>query len=1199
MRLLGIIVSLLMVSGMLVSVASPASANHDTRTLEVSPEITSGNVGTAVTLTATLYGPEGAAGSESPATTGTGDINIDFEIEQGPGDTDGNTPATPDLSCNVKPPTATCSVSYTSTTEGDDVIRAWIDHDKNNFTTEADPFEGRYAGPPDCLTEPTDKQPACSADVANPGLKPEPDDTDVVTVDWQETDAARLNCDPERADNPSTGSGSSETYTCTVTDRFGNPVDVEIDGENMNGANDPDNDADGSGDPANPDKADYHHETEDDDSFCDTGSDGVCTGTVEAEEGEAGSAEICFWVDEDADDEYRPDENDQTAEDQEDQAPRPFLDQDDGEDCDTESVDETENTDITDKVIKTWIARSPAEGGVDAEPESDSNNLGQTHEISATVYDQFGEPFVGVTQVKFEFFQGSPSDKDGNTPETPDLTCTTRAPITGAPTSSCTVTYTSNTAGTDLVCVFTNENPAMTGNNTNGTCDGETLQDADDAPGAQDPPEPVSDDQDVVQKIWQDPSAATRLNCEPEQDTNPRGSSHTITCTATSSENDATGSPQRISGVRIDVEATGANDPDNGNSPTSPDFTCTTRSNEATTVENEAGTCTITHGGTGTGSTASTGTTTYRAWIDRDNNDTTVEADMAEARDEVAAPGDEPEPDDTDVVEKTWVLDPETLTISPKTDAAPVGTCNPYTVTVRNQDGGAVEGAIIDVEQRHANADNTTASDEPDVGFCRPSTGPNPSDVDEARGDQVEPGGDNAGTAGGETIQPTDANGQVTFGIRVQAANGSDGTGQVSIVAFYDEGEDNDDPDEGEPQDTATKTWEPGSDARTIDCLPKTDSNPVGTNHVVTCTVRDSQNQPVQGEGVTFFEQGAGQIEGSNTDTSDQNGEVTVTTTSSEPGEQSITGTLNDDISGSEPGEVDECDRAAGDPQGAPAGRCSDTVTKTWVQGQAPACSDGVDNDNDGQTDYPDDPGCESATDDDETDDFPHQEFGGDQGQMVTEGACAGFTTGSVQQDPNGSGLVIVGTNGGDALQGGEAGDLICALEGDDAVQGNGGDDTVYGGAGKDAIEAGDGNDAVFGEGDKDVILGDAGIDNLRGGQGNDNMSGGAGADELRGQGGWDTLKGNADNDLLVGAKGRDVLQGGSGADIARAGADDDVLKGFDGNDELRGGSGDDLIKGAKGRDRLFGNAGDDFLDGGPGKDRCRGGRGRDIRRSC
>ena len=45
---------------------------------------------------------------------------------------------------------------------------------------------------------------------------------------------------------------------------------------------------------------------------------------------------------------------------------------------------------------------------------------------------------------------------------------------------------------------------------------------------------------------------------------------------------------------------------------------------------------------------------------------------------------------------------------------------------------------------------------------------------------------------------------------------------------------------------------------------------------------------------------------------------------------------------------------------------CSTTVT-VEVAG-APQCSDGIDNDQDGLTDFPADPGCDNAADNDETD---------------------------------------------------------------------------------------------------------------------------------------------------------------------------------------------------------------------------------------
>ena len=93
------------------------------------------------------------------------------------------------------------------------------------------------------------------------------------------------------------------------------------------------------------------------------------------------------------------------------------------------------------------------------------------------------------------------------------------------------------------------------------------------------------------------PGPAQTLNCEPETDTNPAGSNHTFVCTVTESS-----SPR--SGVRVDVEATGANDSD-GDSRNSPDFTCTTTG--------ESGSCNITHGPGGAGDTTDTGTTVYRA----------------------------------------------------------------------------------------------------------------------------------------------------------------------------------------------------------------------------------------------------------------------------------------------------------------------------------------------------------------------------------------------------------------------------------------------------------------------------------------------------------------------------------------------------------------------------------------------------------
>ncbi len=476
-------------------------------------------------------------------------------------------------------------------------------------------------------------------------------------------------------------------------------------------------------------------------------------------------------------------------------------------------------------------------------------------------------------------------------------------------------------------------------------------------------------------KRWVRASRPSRLNCEPETDSNPVGTPHTVTCTVQNQGDDTT-PRQNQGGIEVDVEATGANDPDDSNTPESPDFTCTTAGDQDPTTppaQNE-GVCTFTHGPGGKGTTDETGLTLYRAGVDYDRDNTTRPeqfVDDQEGQNERQQPGTHPEVDETDVVEKRWILAPRSLNMTPESDSAAVGTCNAFTITALDEQNRPVEGAIIDVEQRHERSTNNTNNDEPTVGFCEPAEGPNPSMVDETRGDLRPPeeDPDNRGTAGGETVGTTDDNGQITIGITVTEGNRSDGTGRVVVTSFYDQqdaqGRDNDDPDSGEAQDNSTKTWTPRPQGRTIDCDPKTDSNPVGSEHTVTCTVRDAGGQPVQGEGVTFTESGPGEFTTQTQQTTDRNGQASATVRSNEPGDETITATLTDDTQGSEPNEVDECDRASGDPSGAPAGRCSDTVTKTWTGTAQTECSDGTDNDSDGATDS-EDPDCENAEDDSE-----------------------------------------------------------------------------------------------------------------------------------------------------------------------------------------------------------------------------------------
>lgn len=574
----------------MLPLAPPAAANHGDATLNVRPESASRPLDATHELIAEL---------DRLVTVEQGSVNIDFENQSGVNDVDGTTFDSPDLTCTIAARERSCSVSYTGTATGRDVWRVWIDHDGRDATVEADRTENRNE----------DRDPG-NAGTTCPGADgPEPDCTDVVEVLWG---TGALDCDDaegpdaERQTNPSGGGAvSNEVYTCTLTEATSRPdADRLVRAEVLNEVNDPD-----LTDGPSYDSPDYRCTTGDGTQGTTAGS---CTITVTQNEGETGTAQICFWAGTVEDGSVLC--SDETTE--------------EGQESDGSDV----GNDLADAVEKTWEERAAAGGGVDAEPETATSGFG-SHEITASIYDQFSAPFNGDTTVLLEFFKGSPSDTDRNTPESPDLTCTT------ANDSVCTAAYSqAATGGTDLVCVWTNAAPVMTGTNNNGTCDGEGSGDADDAAGSADVPDPAADDVDVVQKIWQNPTSATTLDCGPETQRARRNTSPRITCSAT----DSAGVP--VAGAEIDAEAVGVNDPDADDAPVPPDFSC---------VTGTQGTCSFQHGPKGVGTSDVRGQTVYRAWIDADNDNATAEADAAEGTDEAALPGTA-EPDDTDLVSITW-----------------------------------------------------------------------------------------------------------------------------------------------------------------------------------------------------------------------------------------------------------------------------------------------------------------------------------------------------------------------------------------------------------------------------------------------------------------------------------------------------------------------------------------------------------------
>ncbi|MGH2754602.1 MAG: hypothetical protein ACRDLB_09220 [Actinomycetota bacterium] len=215
--------------------------------LQVSPEVSSQPVTQARTLTATLE--NGGAGACADASG----FEIDWEFESGPvvtfdqttpvpdstgpaqSDAD-NSPTTPDQTCTV--PTGgpfTCQITFSANSAaGTNIIRAWVDDDKNNNTVppgEGDATEGRYAGggtgaagsAADCRTPADDPQggapnnnaTTCQQDTATPGARTEPDDTDVVqTTHTQALPAACVDAEPETKTNPS---GTDHTINAQLT----------------------------------------------------------------------------------------------------------------------------------------------------------------------------------------------------------------------------------------------------------------------------------------------------------------------------------------------------------------------------------------------------------------------------------------------------------------------------------------------------------------------------------------------------------------------------------------------------------------------------------------------------------------------------------------------------------------------------------------------------------------------------------------------------------------------------------------------------------------------------------------------------------------------------------------------------------------------------------------------------------------------
>lgn len=199
---------------------------------------------------------------------------------------------------------------------------------------------------------------------------------------------------------------------------------------------------------------------------------------------------------------------------------------------------------------------------------------------------------------------------------------------------------------------------------------------------------------------------------------------------------------------------------------------------------------------------------------------------------------------------------------------------------------------------------------------------------------------------------------------------------------------------------------------------------------------------------------------------------------------------------------------------------------------------------------------------------------------------------------------------------------FIVGTSGGDTVDGGFGNDIVVGGAGDDSLTGGDGADTMFGGDGNDTLTGGAASDWLVGGAGNDTYVysfSPFGTDSIEDSGG--TLDRIAVTDILFEGASRSgdhlVLDFGNSGDITIRnhfnGARVETLALTQGGatkvyqllDTLTGGSTADIIvadsvtggllDGGAGTDMLFGGAGNDTLIGGDGSDTLLGGDGDDV----
>lgn len=206
-----------------------------------------------------------------------------------------------------------------------------------------------------------------------------------------------------------------------------------------------------------------------------------------------------------------------------------------------------------------------------------------------------------------------------------------------------------------------------------------------------------------------------------------------------------------------------------------------------------------------------------------------------------------------DDVTEIWSGPAFALQLTLDSDTATAGSCNEFTVRTTDQQGNPVVDQMVDVEQILQGA-ATEPSETRELAFCNPPDAQGPNPVGQGGTAFGDVRGNNPGQTGGQPgrnttvhaeVGPTGDNGEVTFGITINAVTASS---TVRVRAWV-ETSDNDVFDAGEPTDQpSAMTWTPGDAAAVtgLDARPETASGPDGTQHRVRVTLTGADG-PVPG----------------------------------------------------------------------------------------------------------------------------------------------------------------------------------------------------------------------------------------------------------------------------------------------------------------------------------------------------------------